>query len=606
MMRPHANPIHHWGLSGLVILLFSLSAPARETGQVRPEPDGSRIEGSAQSYSEDVLAFIDGTWLSHAAGLPDPSETVDTLRTFLDVMEIVNSSIKERIFEERPQARDSTSAEQELYGAALRLEDAQLMTPESRSLAEGLGRVYLELFARTENSTYLLQAEDAFLSAEELGMAHAVNGEPHYTAELADVFTILGDRAGLDRYFEGILAKYPLVYIANLDYAQALARTNDGRAESFYSKAISLRPQGNFNSVVFYAEYLLDRGEDQAALELLQSTLTPEEDHAYYPHFLKGLSLERLAQPESAGSEYKLFQRFNDIPKMSIDKGGQDVPFQQEALFRPAARYRIQGSELQRGIRFEEQAMQPLDHIGVPDSVCPSPQTWECKARYYAVKTLNGEARDLPEGSYRAVGWSFRARAVWLAAWRECPYRCYCDGPHANGVGYTTGNLDSLYRRYYYVIDQPHQYVGLGSGNYNDPVARQVWTDVFNGAVPDPTTGLCLDRRSRYGSACEGYCQSSTIWFYIDTIGRATQFRAGVLVRHYPTRSLCWWTQLDPSSTPSDNMCCGIGTCWSSYGVVCPRYGYLYCNWGGTCFSCPRQGWRWGADKGNFFWRPRD
>lgn len=601
----HARPIQHGGLAGLAALLFSFFVPCAGANQARPAADGNGTSDSASSYSEEVLAFIDGTWLSHAAGLPDPSETVDTLRVYLDAMEIVKSSVKERIFEERPEVRDATSAEQELYGAALRLEDAQQLSPGSRSLAEGVGRVYMELFERTANSSYLRQAEDAFLTAEKLGMQHAISGEPHYTAELADIFTFLADRAGLDRYFEGILAKYPLNYIANLDYAQALARTNDRRAESFYSKAISLRPLGNFNSVVFYAEYLLDRSEDRTALELIQSTLTPAEDHAYYPHFLKGLALERLGQPESAATEYKLFLRFNDIPKMSIDKGGQDVPFQQEALFRPAARYRIPGSELQRGIRFEEEkVLQPLDHIGVPTSVCPTPQTWECKAQYYAVKTLNGEARDLPDGSYRAVAWSMRARAFWVSAWRMCPFICWCDSPHADGVNVTPGNLDSLYRRYYYVIDQRFQYAGLISGNYFDPVAREAWTDVFYGFVPDPTTGACLAGH-RNGSACDGQCTQNTIWFYIDTIGRATQFRAGVLAWHSTSRG-CWWYQLDPGLTPRDNQCCNIGTCLTSYGAVCPRYGHLYCNWGGTCFSCPRQGWRLGPDKGNFFWRPRD
>lgn len=599
----NSNTILLWSVSGLLTVLFSISAVGAQTGRAQAGEDGTGIGGSPSSYSEEVLAFIDGTWLSHAAGLPDPNETVDTLRVYLDAMEIVQSSIKERMLEERPETPDAGGGEQELYRAALKLEEAQHTSPDSRNLAEGVGRIYMELFARTGNSSYLPPAEDAFLTAESLGMRHAVGGGPHYTAELAEIFTTLEDRGGLDRYFEDVLAHYPLTYLANLDYAKALAVTNDGRAEFFYSKAIAVRPQGNFNSVVFYAEYLMDRGEDQKALKLLQSALTPEEDHAYYPHFLKGVAAERLGDVDTAAAEYKLFLRFNDIPKMSIDEGGQNVPFQQEELFRPAVKYRIAGSVLQKGIRFEDLEAQTLDHVGIPSTVCPS-LTWECKARYYAVKTLNGEARDLPEGSYRAVAWSFRARAFWLSAWRECPWRCYCDGPHADGVRYTSGNLDSLYRRYYYVIDQRYQYAGLISGNYNDWVARQAWTDVFYAFVPDPTTGACL-AGYRNGSGCDGQCTQNTIWFYIDTIGRATQFRAGQINIHYPSHSTCWYESLDPSYTPGDNNCCWIGTCWRYYGAVCPLYGNLYCNNLGTCrFGCSGQ--TWGPVKGNFFWRPRD
>lgn len=461
--------------------------------------------------------------------------------------------------------------------------------------------MYRELFTITTNMAYLSQSEEAFLAAEDLGMQHATNGGPYYTAELADIYTILGERAGLGRYFESVLQVYPEDYLASLDYAQALAAAGDMRAGAFFSKAIALRPQGNFNSVVFYAEYLLDQGEEREALDMLRETLTPQEDYAYYPHFLKGMASERLGEMDGAAAEYKLFLRFNEIPQMSIDVGGQDLPFQQEELFRPQAKYRIVGSVLQEGIRFKEEVMQPLDHIGVPTSVCPTPQTWQCKAQYYAVKTMNSEARGQPQGGYRAVAWSYRARAFWLATWRDCPYRCYCTGPYASGVYYTNGNLDSLYRRYYYVIDRGG-YVGLSYGSYPDAVALQEWSSVFNGAVPDPASGQCLSGL-RNGSACEGACSSSTIWFYIDTVGRATEFRAGKLVRHYPKRSLCWWTQLDPTSSPSDNNCCGIGPCLYSIGVLCPNYGYLPCNYGGTCFSCPRTG-NWGPTSGNFYWWP--
>lgn len=475
--------------------------------------------------------------------------------------------------------------------------------PESRHIFEGLGRIYKELWIHTQENTYLLKAADAFIQAEDMGIKYGIKYDEivnasHYIDEVADILSILSDRQRLDKYFSRVLKLNPENYYAYLYYAKALSRLNDKRADKYYEKAISLRQQGDFQPVVDYAEHLLDREKDKEALDVIQLLTNPSEYDAFYPHFLKGLALERMGRLEEAEEEYNKYSKFRDIPKTSANENERNIPVD-DVFFRPPSRYKIPHSTLQKDIIFSgaiSDVMLMATSRATP--ACAS-NDWACKARYYMVWTINGEAEK--SGAYgpgtlgmmRAVGWNIRTRVFNLRGQiisTGCSGTCY-----ANATQYPLTDINSLYKRYYYVIDTGG-YAGLAIGGYTAK-SEQVFFDVLYGRVPDPIVPGCV-YGGLSGSWCEGSCTGSGLWNSFPSSRSGQQFRAGRLKSYWDPLSGDSCYQFLPMSVPAGAFC--NKSCWAEKGAICPVTRTL----SGLCHN-PWQGFYdyTGPVYGNFFWR---
>lgn len=581
------------------------------------EPEKHEVSKDNSIFSPDVVELINGTELTHAAALPDTNENVEGLRAFLDGMNKVKQSIKKRTF------GDEIDTKSLPIGKWLEEGEKYLLSmrekyPESRHVSEGLGRIYKELYEHTQNRKYLEKAADAFIHAEKLGMKYGVVGVPHYVQEVSDVLATLYNRNRLDSYFFMVIEVFPENEYVYLHYAKALSKLNDKRAEEFFEKAISLREDGNFQPIVEYAEHLLDRGDEKEAIGVLQQ-LSPSEDYAYFPHFLKGFALEKMGRLKEAEEEYKKYLRFRDSAKTS-----DEAQFS-KYFFRVLSKYRIPGSELQKGIPFKDERTPIIIGKGLQGNSTPeatvsasavyrdttpycSPDDWICKATYYVVWTINGEAErgGGTTGMMRAVAWNMRTRVFWNYTEISCygvPFVCT---NYAKGYTYTPNDVVSLARRYYYVIETG-SYQGLLVGNYTAKSEQAVYDVIVNGNVPDPNAGRCFPygNPTVTGDACSGTCgYSAGLWDSFRQSESSNEFRGGYFTWENVDFS-CKIQELVPYSPPTGGSC--GASCYILKGVICPRMGYTKCQ--GTCSSdCnydPRYGWLTKSQRpvyGNFFW----
>jgi hypothetical protein len=191
----------------------------------------------------------------------------------------------------------------------------------------------------------------------------------------------------------------------------------------------------------------------------------------YYPHFLRGVALERLGKIDQARAEYALYKTFS-----------QEFP--------APAKYRIDGSPSQHGIRFED-SMHTANH---------------CAGHTRLSIMIYCEARGESIGSQRLVGWTARNRAL-----RGTISGCIS----INNSGAT------ICDRYYNVIGQSGQF--NIACNSRSTTSDNVAYDVYWGYAPEGITGGCPSNEARSGDRCDtGYCYTynenryfsrGTFWF---------------------------------------------------------------------------------------------
>jgi hypothetical protein len=197
-------------------------------------------------------------------------------------------------------------------------------------------QVEFEAYENTAKKNYLTRSANNYLLAEDLGMKEPM-GDAHYYDEVALTLSLLGDGDRLDKYYSRVLEKFPLNGDMRLQYANALARLGDNRAEEYYIKSIDMRREGKAIDERFvYAEFLLDKNDPQAdkkALEVLEKLDTRLSSQ----YFLKGVALERLGKTKEAEVEYKKF-------KTSEFVGG---------MRKQPIKYKIPNSSLQREYKIQ-------------------------------------------------------------------------------------------------------------------------------------------------------------------------------------------------------------------------------------------------------------
>lgn len=335
--------------------------------------------------------------------------------------------------------------------------------PECRHAHAGLGAAIWQRYQSTQAEDDLRSAIEEFAQAAEIGMQY---GRIRYTDRIAEGLAKLGEARRIDEFFSRALQVGDRTYLTRLHYAQALAWLDDSRAEEWYQKAIEIQPAGNFDAQAYYAEWLLDHEREKDVLKLIDA-----QDTAYYLRFLRGVALERLGHVDEAALDYAYAADFSrDFP----------VP----------PRYRLAGSEAQRGIVFEGERKGKVKGLQ-----SPLLSVSESQVRRGLAYLIYGEAGGESRGGQRAVGWTVRTRVFRGGA----PVN-YCVGSPGSGT---------LAEKYKNVICSG-EFDGACDAWCADPDATcsSSWSanvagyNVFWGIAPEPIGNWCPSGEEPWGPAC--------------------------------------------------------------------------------------------------------
>jgi tetratricopeptide (TPR) repeat protein len=205
------------------------------------------------------------------------------------------------------------------------MEQGTARFPDSRPLHQQYSDLLWDLSNGTDPDLLKKSGQEA-ARALEIGLRSG-SVDTQLTQRLAETLGRTGDRETFERLFQQALGRHPSPAV-HLHYARGLSLLGDPKAEEAFREAVQLQPTGD--AVAGYGEWLLDHGRYQEVLDRFPSS-TPLQ----YVHFLRGVALEKLQRADEARQQY---DQFRDSSATS-----------------PApARFKIDGSQAQAGIQFQE------------------------------------------------------------------------------------------------------------------------------------------------------------------------------------------------------------------------------------------------------------
>jgi len=336
--------------------------------------------------------------------------------------------------------------------------------PESRHAHKGLATAYYNQYLKDNDLSHVSLALDEAIRASKIGFSY---GRVLYIPWIKKMALEADRTDDAGDWFEEILKVEPDNYSVNYHYAKLLQEIKKERAETYFLKAIEVRPIGNFDANVGYVELLLDNGRYQ---EVLDNSIL-EGERAFYMDFLHGYALEKLGQGEEAVDYYEKYEEMSET-------------------FPVPDKYKITDSPYQKNITFEQ------DFV--------SPQVASAQVNLSWATACEAGAESI--GGMRMVAWSIRQRVNRGTI------------PSCLNVDNSGSTLDEKYS--HVICQSGPQYEGVhcSSGNVtycNNANTRtattdQVANDVYNGVVPDPYTGYCPDGSDYKGDRCgvTGTCTS--------------------------------------------------------------------------------------------------
>lgn len=465
----------------LITVFVPWPAPSEAEAQ---EPDWMS-DAARGGQSRAFQRLLRHTYLGHAAELPDSGEPVVVLERYLEI-----------------QKHDAKADRKALDK---RLNEWRRFTrqyPNSRYAHLGLAKTYRDRGAFTGQDD-LRRAVDSFLKANEIGVGQ---GRLLFSRQISELMVQLDDLEGLDQAFGTLLkasgkaeTKRGEQYAVLVDYADGLAALNDERAWDFFEQAIALLPD-NIEAFNRYARRLLEKGNAEEALRVLE-TLTREERIRFVrPAFLRRQALRALGRDTSSADEEiaQIRQRQVTAGSYVPEKDTGDIL---TPVFEPFAH--SNASDDCRSATYAQ-----AQH-------CDSGGT--CLYSYVVnlAEILYNEARGESLGSQDAVGWTVRDRALQGVS---------CDA-YVGGVNYTSCRTNlpcgdpsrcALSRYYCCAEHGATTTVGASHSQFNDAhVPLQTLIDsglfyeaqyVWWGAVPDPTTNFVPAGVSDCTFGCSGFC----------------------------------------------------------------------------------------------------
>lgn len=567
--------------------------------------------------SPEVQQLIEGTLT------PDPDEPAAAVKIYIEVEQKFREAMDLSKFgPDQTEAMKTIDVEPPLNEAIAAMQDATRRYPTSRTAWMGLGSYLWNKYERRHRAQDLRDAVQAYTKATNLmrkkGTTTGAVGRDfaNLAAAITRGLAALKDDTTLDAFFRQ-LGETEFKDLALFPYTEALATLKDPRADRLYQRMLAGAKPKLPNSILeSYIEYLFDQGKYNKVLELLgeipPSDIKPPVYTRWF-HLVKGTTMERLGRLDEAKAEY---QGYLD----EVAKQKQVWPY----VFPANERFRIPGSPLQQGIEFSREPyelpepqsstlgswllgwLSPspawADHVATP--ACASTD-WLCKAQYYLVWTIRGEAGCVWDdqnsqwctgttGGQRAVAWNVRTRVFWGYGSRVCSGSTQVCFNYAAGIT-QQGDLNSVARRYYYVIDWG-SYGGLILGRnigYKRDAEDAAAKVALYGRAPDPIRGACL-AGGMIGNSCDGSCSADAGYlnsFLASESG--IEFRSGTYA--FQCYGSCCLEQLHPSDSPSGSAC--GSACFAQVGAICPKWEWLE----SSCIGYANP--YWGPKWGNYYWR---
>ncbi|MGZ4123106.1 MAG: tetratricopeptide repeat protein, partial [Tumebacillaceae bacterium] len=199
--------------------------------------------------------------------------------------------------------------------------------PYSRHAHSGYSNALYEQYVRTGDLQYAKHALNEMVTASRIGYSfHRI----HYLEGIKRLALETKEPEIAIQWFKELLSKNPNLWEVNLQYAKLLEALDDPKAIRYFRTAMKVRPEGNSDAHVYLAEYYINRGKYDDALQI---TL-PKEERAFYLDFLHGFALEKLGRGSEAIPLYQKYQSMS-----------QSFPV--------PSKYRIPGSPFQQGIHFQ-------------------------------------------------------------------------------------------------------------------------------------------------------------------------------------------------------------------------------------------------------------
>lgn len=377
-----------FGLFGFVL------APAASTRQ--PSTSGGPLQTPPPvddpRYAKDVQQLLQTTYLGHANQEPDPEESVDVLKQYLQLN--VHGSTEKSVQQHVDELDQQISQWRTLIGN----------NPSSRHAVLGLAKLLNVKADISLEANDRRAAAEAFIRAGDIALQH---GLVRYTHEISRTLVAAYDPASLDRTFERILqvarrATVPERYIALVDYADGLSRLHRPAAESYFEEAIKTNPENNVEAINRYALHLLGRDDPRTALTLLEKMSPVERMMNGLPMYLRKEALQKLGLDTRSADE----EIAADQSRMSAGIGGVATP--------PAG---ITVAAGKGGVRPEFFHYYQTDDCRDPTYQA---QLW-CSSHGqgcwwpYTVnfgEIIFNEARSEPIGAQAMVAWTIRDRAL--------------------------------------------------------------------------------------------------------------------------------------------------------------------------------------------------
>lgn len=199
------------------------------------------------------------------------------------------------------------------------MEAAVHLWPESHYSHQGLAQVLAEEFWEHGDFIAGQQAVKEYLKTVEIMLS---KGKHVYEALAATIPSLISDvenKAALDYYYELSFKYIPEGsgrYLRYRDYAVALAKLGDKRADDYYRKALKVAPEG-LEGVVYesYSLYLVNHNRAQEALDMLAPTSKAQKVmHKNAFHGTRCQALMKLGRKTEAVAECPSINQIQSLP----------------------------------------------------------------------------------------------------------------------------------------------------------------------------------------------------------------------------------------------------------------------------------------------------
>ncbi|MGQ0834573.1 MAG: hypothetical protein ACT4O5_06535 [Gammaproteobacteria bacterium] len=278
-------------------------------------------------------------------------------------------------------------------------------------LGEGI-RLYLDherqapQLEESQRRGLLQEAVASYVEAAELALAQ---GRIRYSRQVSELAQQIGDKALLVRVFAKYLTNYSDErgrYVALIDFAVGLAKFRDSSVARHFDEAIYMRrPRDSVEAHVRYAQYLIDGGQPQVALDVLNRFDAVDRQFYFNVALMRQRLMHSLGLDTSAADEEmsKIRRTTNGtwgvgpIPKVTAKVAAS--PKNILGLMAAQAFAHTESSDDSRG---------PLANQFL---YAPSGQGWS-RTAVNASEVVYNEARGESQDGRIAVAWSIRNRAL--------------------------------------------------------------------------------------------------------------------------------------------------------------------------------------------------